>query len=289
MRDTPPAPLPTAATRLFGLLGHPVAHSLSPAMQNAAFRAVGLDACYLAFDVPPGALPDALRGARILGAGGLNVTVPHKEAALRLAAEIDPDAALVGAANTLVPASGGWKAFNTDVAGFLRALTEDLGFRAEGRRAVLVGAGGAARAAAVGLLNSGIQEILVLNRNKERAEKLAADLSDAVGGNRITPGGLEDARACGLAPGDLVVSATPLGLHAEARWPWSLSRFAAGTLFYDMAYGRAETPLVEQARDEGFRAASGRRMLLYQGAAAFSLWTGHAAPIAVMEEALRGR
>lgn len=286
MRERQPVPLPTSSTRLFGLLGHPVSHSLSPAMHNAAFRALGLDACYLAFDVSPEALAEALAGARALGAGGFNVTVPHKEQALRLATEVDPEAAAVGAANTLLPARGGWKAFNTDVTGFLRALAEDLDFRAEGRRAVVLGAGGAARAAAVGLLRSGIQEILVLNRNEERAEKLASDLRGAAGGNRITPGGLGDGRAFGFGAGDLVVSATPLGLHEGAQWPLSLARFPAGTLLYDMAYGPGETPLVEQARRAGFRAASGRRMLLHQGAAAFSLWTEQPAPIAAMEEAL---
>lgn len=289
MRETPPAPVPTAATRLFGLLGHPVSHSLSPAMHNAAFRALGLDACYLAFDVPPERLVDALRGARALGAGGLNVTVPHKEQALRLAEEVDEGAALVGAANTLVPTSGGWKAFNTDVEGFLRALEEDVGFQAAGRKAVVLGAGGAARAAIVGLLRSGIQGIVVLNRNEERAEKLVSTVRRTVGGNRITSARLDPDETPGLGPGDLVVSATPLGLQRDTRWPWPLPTISAGVVFYDMAYGPGETSLVNAARQEGFLAASGRRMLLHQGAAAFSLWTGQAAPMLVMEEALRGQ
>lgn len=281
-----PAPFPSAATRLYGVLGHPVAHSLSPLFQNAAFRALGLDACYLAFDVAPGALPIALGGLRAAGAGGLNVTVPHKEQALALAAEADGAALRAGAANTLVPCPGGWRAYNTDIAGFLRAVEEEVGFRPPGRRALLLGAGGAARGAAVGLLQAGIQEILVANRNRARAEKLASDLVEGAGGNRVTVAELGGPGGYALGAGDLVVSATPAGLAAEARWPWPLAAFAPGVAFFDMAYGPGETPLVDQARRAGFRAASGRRMLLHQGAAAFELWTGAQAPLAAMEEAL---
>lgn len=285
MTGTPPLP-PTASTRLFAVLGHPVAHSLSPVFQNAGFRALGIDACYLAFDVAPEALGTALEGARALGFGGLNLTIPHKEQALALAREADAGAVLVGAANTLVPAPGGWRAFNTDVEGLLRALGDDLGFAPAGRRALLLGAGGAARAAAVGLLRSGIQEILLANRNETRAEKLACALGDVAGQNRVTPVGLGDARAFGLAAGDLVLSATPLGLHGQGSWPWDLGRFSPGVAFYDLAYGREETALVTAARAAGFRAASGRRMLLHQGAAAFTLWTGRPAPLGAMEAAL---
>ena len=281
-------PALTASTRLFGLVGHPVSHSLSPVLQNAAFRAAGIDACYLAFDVAPGRLVEALAGAHALGLGGLNVTVPHKEDALRLAVEADPLASAVGAANTLVPSSSGpgWKAFNTDVMGFLRAVEEELDFLPAGRRCLLLGAGGASRAAAAGLLRAGIQEILVVNRRRDRAEKLVSELAVRLGGKRIAAGDLEDPRVFDLAPQDLLVSATPLGLQAGAVWPWDLARLRPGVLIYDMAYGRRETPLVEAARALGLRAASGRRMLLHQGAAAFSLWTAAPAPVSAMEQAL---
>lgn len=280
-------PWPGSRTRLLGLIGHPVAHSLSPRFQNAALRAAGLDACYLAFDVPPSALPASLMGARALGFAGLNVTVPHKEEALRLADEVDARARLVGAANTLVPTEAGWKAFNTDVDGFLRAVADDLSFQAGGRRALIVGAGGAARAAAVGLLETGIQEIWIANRNIERAESLAVALANRTDAVPIRPLRSGDPLPTGLGPGDLVVDATPAGLKDEQEWPWRLAELGAGFLVYDMAYRSAsETPLVAAARTAGLRAASGRRMLLHQGAAAFTLWTGLRAPIEIMERAL---
>ncbi|HSH71119.1 MAG TPA: hypothetical protein VK997_14455, partial [Deferrisomatales bacterium] len=191
-----------------------------------------------------------------------------------------------GAANTLCPVAGGWKAFNTDVEGLLRALRQELRFAPEGRRCAILGAGGAARAAVVGLAGRGAQEIRVTNRNEGRAEALVRELAPLLGRDvlRAVPqkGALE-----GLEPGSLLVSATPLGLSAHGRWPWAPVELPAGLLVFDMAYRRGgETPLVEQARGAGLAAASGRAMLLHQGALAFELWTGIAPPLGVMETAL---
>ncbi len=270
-------------TLLFGLLGHPVGHSLSPSMHNAAFAALGIDAVYLAFDVEPGQLAEALAGSWALGVAGWNVTVPLKEAVLALAAEVDPQAELVGAANTLVRIQAGWQAHNTDVAGFARALAEDLGFRPPGRRCWIWGAGGAARAAVVALASGGAQEILVTNRNATRARRLVREL-----GPRLIPARVAavDLAAFAPRPGDLVVGATPAGLSDDASWPWDLG--SCRDLFvYDMAYRRgAETPLVDQARALGHRAASGRSMLLHQGAEAFRLWTGRSPPVDAMARAM---
>ncbi len=276
-----------AATRAFGLVGRPVSHSLSPAMHNAAFRALGMDAVYLAFDVAPGELGAALEGARALGFGGLNVTVPHKEQALALAARAATSARLTGAANTLVPAQAGWEAHNTDVEGFARALAEDLGLDPRGRRCWILGAGGAARAAAVALGRARAQEILVMNRNRNRAERLAAALGPAVGVPVRAVG--VDGFPARAGPGDLVVSATPLGLEPDARWPWDLAAIPPGLFVFDMAYrAGGETSLVLQARAAGHRAVSGRSMLLHQGAAAFALWTGRPPPLEIMRQALEG-
>lgn len=286
MRGTPRPRCPSARTRLFGLVGHPVAHSLSPAMQNAGFRAAGIDAAYAAFDVSPEALGTALAGARALGFGGLNVTVPHKEGALALAVEADPVACLAGAANTLVPAAGGWKAFNTDVDGFLAAIREDLEWDPAGRRCLVLGAGGSARAVAVALVRAGAQEILLANRNEERAEGLALELRQRCGTDRVAGVALEAAPRR-LGPEGLVVSATPLGLSESGRWPWDLARFAPGTAAFDLAYrAGGETPLVVEARARGLRAASGVAMLLHQGCLAFALWTGKPAPLAAMRRGL---
>ncbi len=284
-RDPAPRAI-TAHTRLFGVLGWPVSHSLSPALQNAALRAAGMDARYAAFGVAPEALPAALAGARALGFGGLNVTVPHKEQALALAAEADPSAASAGAANTLVPVPGGWRAHNTDGAGLLRALAADLAFDPAGRRCLILGAGGAARGAAVALLSAGAQEILVANRNKGRAEELVRDLRRRLAAEALVPVSLEEAPER-LGADGLVVSATPLGLSPEGRWPWDPGRLPSGVVAYDLAYRLGtETSLVRQAREQGLRAASGLSMLLHQGALVFTLWTGEPAPLAAMEAAL---
>ncbi len=277
----------SASTASYAVVGHPVAHSLSPAMQGAAFRACGIDACYHAFDVAPDRLAQALAGARALGFRGLNLTVPHKQAALALARSADAGAELVGAANTLVPEGDGWRAHNTDVEGFLKAVWQDLSFAPRGRRCVVLGAGGAARAAVVALARSEAQEIRVLNRNRERAEELVRDLRPRLGTDALSAGVLERAPEQ-LGPGDLVVSATPVGLDPHGSWPWEMGRAPQGVLVYDMAYRPGgETPLVRQARDAGLRAASGLSMLLWQGALAFRLWTGREAPLEEMEGALR--
>lgn len=275
----------SANTRTFGILGYPVRHSLSPAMQTAAFAALGIDARYLAYEVPPKAFEPALLGAARLGFGGLNVTVPHKREAFRLAASLDPSAVLTGAVNTLVPCEGGWRGHNTDAPGFAGAVIDELGFVPRGGRAAILGAGGAARAAVVGLCHAGIQEILISNRNMEGAHALVADLAKRVGPVRLealTP----EAIPARLAAADLLASATPLGLDPQGQWPWPLERIDAGVLVYDMAYGAAETVLVRQALDRGMRAASGRRMLLLQGAEGFRLWTGREPPLEVMESVL---
>lgn len=277
----------SAGTAVYGVVGHPVSHSLSPAMQGAAFRACGIDACYHAFDVTAEGLEAALAGALALGLRGLNVTVPHKRAALALASSADDGARFAGAANTLVPEARGWRAHNTDVEGLLLALRRDLAFEPRGRRCLVLGAGGAARAAVVALGGAGAQEIRVANRNGGRAEKLVAELGPRLAATALAAVPLhrtpEQLHAC-----DLVVSATPLGLDPQGRWPWPVERMPRGVLVYDMAYRPGgETPLVRQARDAGLAAASGLSMLLCQGALAFQLWTGRDAPWDAMQEALR--
>jgi len=275
----------TAATRLFAVLGRPVRHSLSPVMQTEAFEAAGIDARYLAFEVEPERLDAALAGAAAMGFGGLNVTLPLKERALLLADSLDETAELIGAANTLVAQGGGWRAFNTDAAGFARAVAEGVGYSPSRNRAAILGAGGAARAAIVGLFFAGTRDFSITSRTIESARRLSADLGPRLPGARLEVVALE-ALPEAVVAGDLVASLTPLGLDPAGRWPWELTRFGAGTLFFDSAYGSRGTPLEGAAREAGFRSASGLRMLLYQGAEAFRLWTGRDAPVQAMEAAL---
>lgn len=269
----------TGHTSLYGVVGHPVSHSRSPELQNAAFGALGIDAVYLALPVPPERLAEALRGAHALGFQGLNVTVPHKTEALAACAALDPVAREVGAVNTLRRTPEGWEGTNTD-APACQSLLEEAGAR--GARALLVGAGGAARAAAWALLRLGA-DLRVAARRADASAALVEELL------RAAPA---DARAEAVewedleeqaAAAQVVVNGTSVGLPGhEARIPQLKLR--AGQVALDFVYG--ETDLARAARAAGARLVSGEAILVRQGALAFTWWTGRPAPEAVMAAAL---
>ncbi|MDK2816198.1 MAG: shikimate dehydrogenase [Moorella sp. (in: firmicutes)] len=275
-----------ASTGLVALMGCPVEHSLSPLMQNAAFAATGLDLVYLAFAVTPSGLPAALAGLKALGFRGANVTVPHKEAVIKYLDAVEPTAARIGAVNTIVNEGGRLNGYNTDASGFLRSLQE-AGFNPAGMKAVILGAGGAARAVAFALAGAGCTGLTIANRTLERAGHLAA----ALAGLSVL------VKACALEEeelrprveeADLVVNATSAGMAPmEGAVPLPAVWLHAGQWVYDLVYNPLETRFLRDARQRGCRAISGLGMLLYQGAAAFTLWTGKPAPVEVMGEALR--
>jgi shikimate dehydrogenase len=253
-----------AHTRLAAVIGSPVRHSLSPAMHNAAFGALGLDWVYVAFEVPPGAVGAALTGMRTLGLGGLSVTIPHKASALAEVDEASEAARAVGAVNTVVPVGGGrLRGENTDGAGFLASLGDE-GFEPGGRTCAVLGAGGAARA-------------VVVNRTPARGEEAAA-LAGAAG--RLGTAG-------DVPSVDLVVNATPLGLAGgdPAMLPVDPALLRPGQLLVDLVPNPAVTPLMRAAAERGLRVAGGLGMLVHQGALAFELWTGRPAPLDVMRAA----
>ncbi|MEJ2210271.1 MAG: shikimate dehydrogenase [Anaerolineae bacterium] len=267
-----------------GLLGWPVAHSVSPAMHNAAFRALGLPWHYDLLPVPPDELAAAVAGLEGRGFCGANVTVPHKEAALGLVDEADAGARAIGAVNTLVRRGDGWLGTNTDAAGFVAAL-RDGGFEPAGRQALVLGAGGAARAVVHALAGAGCA-VIVHNRTAERAARLCADLGAAAEVPLAVAQSLT-----GLDPDavDLLVNATPLGQWPAAGgspWPQSLPLPAHWTVF-DLVYNPLETRLLARARAAGAIAVDGLEMLVHQGALSFTLWTGRAAPLDVMRAAAR--
>ena len=285
MAGNGPPPI-DASTRLFAVVGHPVAHSLSPRMQNAAFRASGRNAAYVALDVPPPRLAEALAGLHAAGFAGLNVTLPHKEEALRLAREATPAARAAGAANTLRRTEGGWEAEATDGAGFV-AWIRALGFGPEGLRALVLGAGGAARAVAAALAARGAASIRVVNRTGERAEAVAA------AARRVAAAGVRVESAAWSRPAaepdaerfDVMVRA----LSAEAvseeerRW-WDAVRQEGRVL--DLNYGaRAHGARAEAAR-RGLRFEDGVPLLVEQGALSYEFWTGDPAPRDVMRAAV---
>jgi shikimate dehydrogenase len=269
----------TGRTALYGVLGHPVAHSRSPEMQNAAFAAAGLDAVYVALAVPPDRLAEAVGGAHALGFQGLNVTIPHKQGVAALCATVDATAAEVGAVNTLRRSARGWEGFNTDAPACL-TLLEAAGV-GKGARALLVGAGGAARAAAWALVRAGA-ELRVAARRGEAARDLAAAFApagSAAGAPRPVPW---DALAAESEAADVIVNGTSVGLAGR---PGALPvRPRRGQVVADFVYG--DTELARAARAAEARLVTGEQLLVRQGALAFTLWTGRPAPEAAMAAAL---
>ena len=280
------------ATRIYGILGHPVRSSLSPAMHNAAFRALGINAAYVPFPVSPEHFPEVVRALLLAGVSGFNLTVPHKIAILPLLADITPEARAIGAVNTVRCENGSMAATNTDAEGFRLSLERDLAWQPAGKRVLLLGAGGAARAIAFSLLQAGLGELGIANRTPARAEALAADCRLAQAGAKVPAqpgtkvGALELGATAGWAP-DLLVNATSVGM-GDGKKPVELAGLKVREAVLDIVYTPAETPLLAEAARLGIARTNGLGMLLYQGALAFRFWTGQEAPLEVMRAALEG-
>jgi len=292
----------SAKTTLVGLIGWPVSHSVSPAMHNAAFAALGLDWCYVPLPVDP-TLPgtvgdamgdtvgdtvgDAVRGMRALGMRGINVTVPHKQAVLPFLDRIEPAAQAMRAVNTIVvEADGSLTGDNTDAPGFIADLRAH-GVEPAGRQVLVLGAGGSARAIVYGLAQAGARHLVVANRSVERAALLLNDLRPFLGATTAEVVSLPDGLAEVAPAAELIVNCTSLGMtpHQETTpWPQDLP-LRAGQIVYDLVYNPADTLLLRQARRDGARAIGGLGMLIWQGALAFTRWTGQDAPVDVMRAA----
>jgi shikimate dehydrogenase len=269
----------SAGTRLLAVLGEPVEHSLSPVIQNAALRACGLDGVYLALRCRPGALSGLLRGLADAGGAG-NVTLPHKAALAELLDDATEAVLRTGACNTFWAGERGLHGDNTDVEGFRRALHALVGTPAGGLRVLLLGAGGAARAAALALLEDGVRELNVWNRTPGRARDLARHFSDA----RVRV--LESRGGAGGRGYDVVVNATRLGLSDADPLPLEPEQLGRAGAALDLVYGLRPTRFVRAARSAGVSAADGAEMLIQQGAVAFERWWGRPAPLEVMRAAL---
>ena len=272
-------------TRVFCVLGHPVGHSLSPAMQNAALREMGLDGVYVACDVSPDGLADAVRGLQALGAAGANFTIPHKEALPVLMDELSDDAAVIGAVNTVVFRDGRRIGHNTDAPGFLAALRAE-GVEPAGADVVVLGAGGSARAVVVALARAGAR-ITVANRTVARAEELAREMSDRLGADHIAAIPMEPAALRqAVERATLIVNTTSLGMspHIDRMPPIPSEAMHPGLFIYDLIYNPRETALLRTARAQGARGTHGAGMLARQGALALELWTGQTAPAELMEQ-----
>jgi shikimate dehydrogenase len=266
-------------TNVVGVIGSPITHSLSPALHNAAFAALDLDWCCLAFDVPEGDAARALGGMAALGIRGLSVTMPHKTAVAMLVDDATPEAVALGAVNCVIrQPDGRLLGHNTDGAGFLDSLRLDAGIDPRGMHVVVVGAGGAARAVVHALGAAGAASVAVINRNAERAARAAA-LADGRG--RV--GSLADVDGAGL-----IVNATPVGMGESAtESPLPADVVHAGHVVVDLVYHPADTALLKAARAAGAITLGGLGMLVHQAAHAFTRWTGLDAPVEAMGAAAR--
>jgi len=256
-------------------------------MHNAAFAAAGLNWCYVAFPVGRARLGDALRGLIALGAAGANVTVPHKEASLAYLDDTSDEARAIGAVNTVRVEDERLVGYNTDGAGLLDALRIEAGVVVEGARAVVIGAGGAARAAAFALADAGAASVVIANRNWDRAASCAADVRRALPRRAVEAVPLDGAATARMRDATLLVQATTVGSGAErAQTPVAPDALHPGLFVMDMVYEPRETVLLREARARGCRTLEGRSMLVHQGARAFELWTGRPAPTDVMRRAV---
>lgn len=280
---------PAGCTGL-ALLGQPVAHSLSPVIHNAALAELARsDPAYAAWkhvkiEVAPDELPDVLARLHALGFAGINLTAPHKEPVLDHAESADAFTRAASAANTLLRTDSGWRAANTDGGGLADALQQDLGVTLTGRDVILLGAGGAARAAAVQCLRDHVASLSIGNRGQDRLQDLLDHLSPLAGDVALR-GFSTAAPPADLPAGALVINATTLGLKPDDPAPLDLRQIPAPAQIYDMTYNPPVTALLSQAAALGLPHTHGLSMLVQQGARSLALWTGLPAPAAVMHAA----
>ena len=276
----------TGKTRLLAVIGAPIGHSLSPIIQNAALHAAGLDYVYTALPVRADALASAVRGLRDAGIAGFNVTIPFKTEIIPLLDALSEDARRIQAVNTVVIEDGRMVGHNTDVMGFLAGFAE-RGIALTGKNAVLIGAGGAARAALWGLLRSGVRSVVIGVRNAAKGTALAADF--AADGDVRAVSFDDTAWIAACSDADLVVQTTPLGMtpHTEAMPPVDAAVINPSAVVYDLIYTPAETHFLREARARGCETINGETMLVAQGAEAFHLWTGKRPDVELMKRVLR--
>ena len=276
----------SGTTKLLGIIGHPVGHSLSPRMHNAAFARDGADYVFVAMDVGPDRLPAAIQGLRALGFVGFNVTMPHKETALPLMDELDETAHLAGAVNTVViTEEGKLRGLNTDGSGFVEAC-EEAGVSLSGKSVLLLGAGGAAAAIAAASLEEGASRLYIANRTEGRAEELRARLSRVAQGAEVAVLPLDEVGAVAVEA-ETVINATYLGMKEGDPLPLPAEALTADRAVCDAVYlAGGETALIRRARELGARTVSGGQMLLYQGVQAQRIWTGREPNVEAMSGAL---
>ena len=274
----------TGKTKVCGIIGDPIEHSMSPVMHNAAFKALGLDYVYLPFHVQRGELPGAIAGIRALNVVGLNVTIPHKEAVIPLLDRLEPLAEKMGAVNTIVNEGGLLIGHNTDAPGFMQAL-RSKGIDPEGKSILILGAGGASKGISFILAEAGAS-LVILNRTVTRAEELASQIAQYYHRRPEALTLSEENLARGLDGADVLVNTTSVGMVPDVnQTPVPASLLNHNLVVCDIVYNPLETKLLREAKVAGARTIDGLDMLVWQGALAFEKWTGQKAPFEVMKQA----
>ncbi|MFQ5597017.1 MAG: shikimate dehydrogenase [Nitrospiria bacterium] len=275
----------TGYTKVFGIFGKPISHSLSPQMHLAAFQSLGLPCIYLPFEVDPRHLKKAVGSVVPLGLQGLNITIPHKQSVLGLLDELDPAAAKIGAVNTIEIRSGRLIGHNTDGKGYLASLYEN-NIDPGGMPVILVGAGGAARGVAVTLLFAGVSDMTIMARNLKKGEALAGDLGALSPKSKVSAVSIEKVQTISKDGPLLLINTTPLGMDEKDPFPFPPSQIGPGWIVSDLIYDPYETPLLLAAKKIGARTIPGLGMLLHQGVLAFEIWTKEKPPVDVMRKTL---
>ncbi len=279
--------LVTGKTNVYGIVGFPVSHSLSPVMQNAALADAGVDGIYVPFSVSPEQLSAAVSGLRALHVRGFNVTIPHKAAIMPLLDELAPSALDAGAVNTVHNSNGCLIGHNTDGDGLLAAIRQELDYRVAGANVIVIGAGGAARGALAALCAAGVRSVTVINRTRAAAEMLIGMFQSKFPKTGFQAIGFAGDLSRCLPETDLLINASSLGMAGEKIAGVSLALLPCHARVYDMVYAPASTPLLEEARQRGLKASNGLSMLVAQGERAFEIWHGRPPRSGMMRAALQ--
>lgn len=271
-------------TGIYGIFGFPVEHTLSPAMHNAAFKKLGINAAYLAFPIPPNRLKEAVKAIRVLNIQGINVTIPHKESIIPFLDNLSKEASLIGAINTVIVKKDKLIGYNTDGQGFIKSL-EEINFNPRNKSFLIIGSGGASRSICVSLSRFKVKEIFICDIIEEKARNLKAHI------NRVCPKCYIEAVPTNSLRVvrdrlDILVNATPLGLKRTGPLPVDRGLLRKDILVYDLIYNPSMTKLLSLAKRKGLKYSNGLGMLLFQGALSFKLWLNRQPPVETMRQAL---
>ncbi len=271
---------------IYGVLGYPAKHSLSPRMHNAAFEYLKIRASYKIFEIPPSELKLFMSSLGRRGIKGFNVTIPYKQTVVSFMKKITPEALMIGAVNTVEVTKTGLKGYNTDGEGFISHLKEDLGFDPKGRKIAVLGAGGASRAVCVYLAKCAPARIAVFNRDRSKTISLMHALNVHGSCSELTAA--DSIKELKIGDADLLVNTTSVGMNPGDPSPVPQELLHKDLLVYDIVYSKHQTKLLSESREKGCRVSNGLGMLLYQGMLSFGIWTGRKAPKKVMNDALGG-